>query len=135
MKTSEGKTESNKNDKVIADSKKTLSDDAMTARLKNLNVEQLTERTAKTRSLWKLTNVSKDDEKSARRKLRRTQMNLCKSFLRSLKEKRNMPEAKKSLLDFSNKNLIDVSNYTNVSKKESPDAREILDLAYTFLSK
>jgi len=126
-------TEKKENDKVIKDSKKTLSDEQMIQRLNKLNVEQLTEKTAKTRSLWKLTDVSKDDEKSERRKLRRTQLNLSKSFLRALKEKNNIPGAKQNLQNFSNKNLIDISNYTNVSKKENPEVREILDLAYKFL--
>ena len=71
-------------------------------------------------------------------KLRREQIALSKKLLHSLVTKQEngiINAAALALEKFNAKNLRDSKNYSNISKKESPEKRDILDNAYSALIK
>ena len=120
------------NETELKESFKTVSNDELMKDLENLNVEKLMQKTALNRSIWKKEILSTyKSEKTARRILRNTQFNLCKSFLTSILTKQDNIEAKaKDLHDFSEKNLCNIKLYSNVSNENNTEKRNILDKAY-----
>ena len=115
--------------------KKVLSDDDLLNDLSDLNIASLVAKTATNRNIWKLSFKSEysDNEKTARRKIRTTQLKLSKSILHSIltKAERNVQILKaKELKDFYSKGLENFEIFTNVSQTESPDKYALITKAY-----
>ena len=122
------------NETEVKESFKTVSDAELMQGLENLNVEKLMQKTALNRNIWKKEILSSyKSEKTARRILRNTQFNLCKSFLTSILVKKDIEINAKNLLDFSEKNLFNIKLYSNVSNELNSEKRNILDKAYNKL--
>jgi len=110
--------------------------EALQADLKDLNTDALTAKAANARGIWNAKSLG-DTPKKARRMLRRSQMQLCKALLHSIvtkQEKGIIIANAESLSKFNATHLQNGANYSNVSSKESPEKREILDKAYNALA-
>jgi len=123
-------------DKVIADSKKSISDAELLALTSKVNKDALLENTIANRSIWNTPRT--DNNKGTFTKLRREQIKLSKDVIKYnvLLDKVNSLTASKLLFDFYKKNLISLSVYSNVSMdkgQKAKDKRIILDSAYNVM--
>lgn len=129
--------ESNAKDvkKVIATSKVIAKDADLLKSIESMNIDNLVAKAANSRKLWNYDylNTLSDNNKTARRKVRKLQMNFCKSLLASVKTKTNVEHNLNALHEFSKASLIDIKNYSNVSSKESTENRQIIDFAYHYM--
>lgn len=122
---------------VIAENKKSVSDDELMKDLSDLNVENLIKKSAKGRSIWKNEFKKKfadGNEKKARRLIRGTQINLCKGLLHNIITKQSKDicvASAKELRKFYNEGLNDFAIYSNVSQTESPEKYKVIHMAYT----
>jgi hypothetical protein len=126
--------------KVIAKSKISenfaeISDADLQKDLSDLNIEKLIAKSEKGRTIWrKEFKLSySDNEKTARRKIRKEQLNLSKSLLHSILTKQSISECKKfadALYKFYKAGLTDFSVFTNVSEKENPENLKTIKKAY-----
>lgn len=122
---------------VILNSLKHVDDAELMKDLDNINIEQLTVNSAKGRSIWKnefkllyhATNMT-----TARRKIRKDQLNLSKNLLASIIKKESKEVIEKSIIalyDFYVKGLTDFTVYSNISKETNIIAFETVHKAYT----
>ena len=135
MKNDVKKNETEIAKKVIADNKKTVSDDELMKNLSDLNVDNLIKKSAKGRSIWKtdFKKIYADEEKKARRKIRSVQMEYSKALLHSIITKQSNDVIKtcaERLHSFYTKGLNDFSVYSNISENESPEKFKIVHTAY-----
>ncbi len=130
--------------KVISDSKKTLSDNELMQSLDSINIDSLTVRTAKNRSIWTpnfLKSLNENSEKTARRIARKKQLNLSKNLLAEIKkannkiDTENVRNSAKLLHTFYKNALNDMNVYSNVSSELNAEKRRILDTAFSFMIK
>jgi len=121
--------------KAISNSLKDSSDAELLKDLSDINIESVILKTALNRSIWneKAKSNFGSTEKSARRKLRKMQVDLSKSVLRELLLK-NVDNARlnaKTLKKFYSDNLVEFAIYSNVSIETNPDTYKILHTAYS----
>lgn len=135
------KVENAKEKKTVADSKKKVPDsELIKQKLSKLNVQNLVEKSAKNRNIWKpefLRSLSNSD-KTARRKARNNfQVPLSDAIFKKSKSQytRNatMPELCNALKDFYAIALIDFSKYSSVS--ETSANYETIHTAYSIMKK
>ena len=135
------KLQSAKEKKTIADSKKTVPDsDLIKQKLSKLNVQNLVEKSAKNRNIWKpefLRSLSKSD-KTARRIARTQYQNplsdaVCKKKDNKYTRNASMHELCTALRDFYILALIDFSKYSSLS--ETSNNYEIVHTAYSTMKK
>ena len=141
MTTQEKKAREAEAKKVIADSKKTVSDEQLLQQLDSINIDALTIKTAKNRSIWKVSFLKSlnENDKTARRKARKEQFNLSKSLLAEIKKSANkidtdnVKKSAKDLHTFYKTALNDMNIYSNVSSELNAEKRIILDTAFKFM--
>lgn len=125
-----------KKETILKNSLKNVSDVDLMKDLDNINLESLTVNSAKGRSIWKhefklsyhATNMT-----TARRKIRKDQINLSKTLLASIiakQDKNVITKNIEALHDFYTKGLTDFSVYSNISKETNIVDYERVHKAY-----
>jgi len=124
---------------VIADNNKDVSDVELLALLDSVNMDAIIEKTAKNRSIWteKAKSAFGKTEKSARRKLRKLQVDFSKAVCRNAKlnDKTGIKASSLILEKFYKDHLVNFAIYSNVSIESNPETYHILKLAYTVMQK
>lgn len=134
MKNAETKKVEKTEKEIIANSKKTLSDEDLQSKLNSINLEQLTIKANTNKSIWKKELTYKNNERSKGLvgKLRNEQIKLSKKVVFDAKTKdKNQQNSINELYDFYKKSLYDLNTFSNI--KESNPNYSIIQLAHAIL--
>jgi len=132
MKKETVKNQISESEKIVKDNFKNISDDDLQKDLSDFNIENLIQKSAKGRSIWKIEFKKSfaDSEKKARRLIRKTQLNLSKKLIADILTKQDFNQSAKNLQKFYNDGLIDFSVFSNVSENENPENYKTIHRAY-----
>jgi hypothetical protein len=139
MKTKTNKNQNNANAiindaNVIINDSFEVKDSELLAQLNSVNIESFINKVTSSKSIWKKEVLSTfKTEKTARKKLRDMQLNLCIKVNKSFVTKIDLEKSINDLYEFSKNNLIDIKNYTQVSIDNKNNKRQLIDANYKLM--